>query len=143
MSDVIEKIVQWQLDIGSKIAPSSDMAVKHIGFVLEECAEALEAIDDKDADVICRVATALKEDYGNHFDQVEFEALADAFADMAVFAIAGLMRCGYDPIRALEAIQESNDSKRMPDGSFLRNEHGKIIKPAHYKAPDLSKARIA
>lgn len=103
MSDVIEKIKQWQLDIGSKIAPDSDMAAKHIGFVLEECAESLEAIEptlpeDTLAEKVAQIAHAFKSygSVGQTYTPEQFEALADAFADMAVFAIAGLMRCGRD-----------------------------------------------
>lgn len=140
---VLEKIVQWQLDTGSDVAPDSDMAAKHIGFVLEECGEAIDAVTHG-VSIIKTDAFFWKArgSDGALYTSLEFEALADAFADMAIYAIAGLMRCGYDPIKTLEAVQKSNDSKRMPDGSFLRNEHGKIIKPAHYKAPDFSGAKI-
>ncbi|MGL5003000.1 MAG: hypothetical protein ACRDAM_08670 [Casimicrobium sp.] len=144
MSDVIKKIIQWQLDIGSKIEPDSDMAAKHIGFVLEECVEAFNAIDREDWHPVTESATNYKKhgSRGITYTSEQFGALADAFGDMVVFGIAGLMRCGYDPVKTLEAIQESNDSKRLEDGSFLRNEHGKIVKPSHYEAPDLSGAKV-
>ena len=43
MNDVINQLIKWQYDIGNT-ERNDEMAVRHIGFVFEECAENLRAI---------------------------------------------------------------------------------------------------
>jgi Cu(I)/Ag(I) efflux system membrane protein CusA/SilA len=43
-----------------------------------------------------------------------------------------------DVMEAVKRVSDSNDSKRLSDGTFARDETGKITKPSHYVAPDLT-----
>lgn len=141
MKTTLENLRQWQLDIGNKGFDAA-MVVKHIGYCLEECAEALEVLGFVgDAKQLHEQADFFKStvDHPVIIAKEKRKELVDAFADVVVFGLAGIMRCGYEPESALNIVAESNDSKRLADGSFMRNNSGKIIKPDSFKAPDWSK----
>lgn len=61
---------------------------------------------------------------------------ADAYIDIAYFAIGGLVELGVVPHRLWCLVHEANMAKRHPDGTVKRREDGKIIKPEGWVAPD-------
>jgi predicted HAD superfamily Cof-like phosphohydrolase len=147
--NVLEDIVQWQIDAGRKIAVDHTAISKYVGYGLEETAEELRdgGLADRVGGIVGmleRWSNALKAlKAGQSYKQYNAEerlAIADAACDQICFAIGKLMACGYDPIKALQAVADSNNSKRNSDGSFSYDEHGKVTKPAHYKLPDLASA---
>lgn len=143
MSDVLDQVIQWQKDIGNDGESVDTQGIhKHFGYVLEECCEGLSdgLGTDLYAKVIEPISKKLKSgaSYTPTMTHEERVASVDAFADIAVFAIAGLLRCGVDPKAALKAVADSNDSKRLPDGTFLVDKDGKIAKPTTYRSPDFS-----
>lgn len=60
----------------------------------------------------------------------------DGFADVIFTAVTSLTAMGYDALEIFKRVMDSNDSKRLQDGSFNRNEFGKITKPTHYRKPE-------
>ena len=65
----------------------------------------------------------------------------DAYIDVIYFAFGGLVEIGVEPSAVWELVHGANMAKLQPDGSVLRREDGKIIKPADWVAPDAAIAR--
>jgi len=61
---------------------------------------------------------------------------ADAYIDIIYFAVGGLVELGINPGPLWDIVHGANMAKRQPDGSVLRREDGKIIKPDSWVAPD-------
>ena len=141
----IKTIVKWFED--AKPNPTvKDMATQY-GCHLEEFAEGLKATGDLRADVIMASIA-----YKNHERKYILELLhidsnadkrielLDALCDQIVTAVGSAQYMGFDIIGALNEVIASNDSKRMPDGSFPLDENGKITKESpNFFKPDLSK----
>lgn len=69
---------------------------------------------------------------------------ADAYLDIAYFAIGGLVEMGINPGELWRIVHGANMAKVQPDGSVKRREDGKIIKPEGWVPPDNDlKAEIA
>lgn len=69
---------------------------------------------------------------------------ADAYLDIAYFAIGGLVEMGVNPGELWRIVHGANMAKVQPDGSVKRREDGKIIKPEGWTPPDEDlKAEIA
>lgn len=69
---------------------------------------------------------------------------ADAYLDIAYFAIGGLVEMGINPGELWRIVHGANMAKVFPDGSVRRREDGKIIKPEGWTPPDEDlKAEIA
>jgi predicted HAD superfamily Cof-like phosphohydrolase len=138
-------MINWQKDIGAT-ERNDEMIIKHVGYVLEECAEIIKALGLPGHAAVTIESLRLKCWKDSSMAQpIPKEALieaVDGFSDIGVFAVAGLVRCGVDPIAALEEVQSSNDSKRLEDGTFMRDGNGKIMKPKHYVAPDFVKSGV-
>jgi predicted HAD superfamily Cof-like phosphohydrolase len=64
----------------------------------------------------------------------------DAVLDIIYLAIGTAVKFGLsDKLeRAFQLVHENNMSKRQPDGSVLRNDTGKVMKPEGFKPVDLS-----
>ena len=66
--------------------------------------------------------------------------LLDSQCDEIVTRIGEAYMLGFDIVGALNEVIASNDSKRMPDGSFPLDKNGKITKESpNFFKPDLSK----
>ena len=145
MSNEIQTIVKWFSD--AKPNPTIEDISTQYGCHLEEFAEGLKVTDDFSSDV-----TLAADQYKNHHKQyiislIEVSLnkemkieLLDAFCDQIVTAVGTSQYMGLDIIGALNEVISSNDSKRMPDGSFPLDENGKITKESpNFFKPDLSK----
>ena len=63
--------------------------------------------------------------------------IADALIDILVVTIGAGLSLGL-PMQALwDEVVRSNNSKRQPDGTVLKREDGKIMKPPTYSPPDI------
>jgi predicted HAD superfamily Cof-like phosphohydrolase len=140
----MQQVIQWQKDAGNS-NPDKKRASLLVGCIFEEIGEFLEAEDllrTHAGQAISVFERFYKDTVPNFINQNEILAkkpeIIDALTDIIVFAMAATMALGEDPEQCLKAVADSNDTKRMPDGSFLRNEQGKIMKPEHYKQPDWS-----
>jgi predicted HAD superfamily Cof-like phosphohydrolase len=66
----------------------------------------------------------------------------DFTKDMIVTMIRCLGVMNVDPRELMEVVQDSNMGKLWPDGAPRFADDGKIIKPAHWEAPELELGRI-
>ena len=148
-SDVISRIETWQRDAGRRNAFDVAQVSKHVGYQLAEMAELLDALnmsDDQEiAELRARIdgmATLFKTG-GKIASNPNRQEIVDASCDLTVFGVAQMMVCGYKPLVALDEVQRSNDSKRFPDGSLRKSEHGKILKSDAFFKPNLALALVS
>jgi predicted HAD superfamily Cof-like phosphohydrolase len=69
-------------------------------------------------------------------DAFDILGQADAYLDIAYFAIGGLVEMGVNPGELWRIVHGANMAKVFPDGSVHRREDGKIIKPEGWTPPD-------
>lgn len=65
--------------------------------------------------------------------------IADGIADSIVVLIGTAIAYGIPLKEVWKAVHKSNMAKAQPDGTVLRREDGKILKPDDWKAPDIGK----
>ncbi len=145
MSNEIKTIVKWFED--AKPNPTIEDIATQYGCHLEEFAEGLQVTEDFRGDVV--TASCAYKNHNRPYLQALTEIalsnerkveLLDAFCDQIVTAVGTAQYMGFDIIGALNEVIASNDSKRMPDGSFPLDENGKITKESpNFFKPDLSK----
>ncbi len=143
MSNEIQTIVKWFSD--AKPNPTIEDACVQIGCHYEEVAEMLEVLDDDSVSDVNYLASCYKTKDEFYLKCIPTAKdakvdLLDAFCDQIVTAVGTAQYMGFDIIGALNEVIASNDSKRMPDGSFPLDENGKITKESpNFFKPDLSK----
>lgn len=145
MSNEIKTIVKWFSD--AKPNPTIEDACVQIGCGYEETMERMVSLqDDWFSDEMEDLAAEYKcKDIGNieYIESISDEKkleLLDSQCDEIVTRIGEAYMLGFDIIGALNEVIASNDSKRMPDGSFPLDENGKITKESpNFFKPDLSK----
>ena len=143
----IKTIVKWFKD--AKPNPTIEDAATQYGCHLEEFAEGLQVTGDDSAhDEVSCVSDNYKRNTGSYMEDLELMShceesrvdLLDALCDQIVTAVGVGHMLNLDIIGALNEVIASNDSKRMPDGSFPLDENGKITKESpSFFSPDLSK----
>ena len=143
----IKTIVKWFKD--AKPNPTIEDAATQYGCHLEEFAEGLQVTGDDSAhDEVSCVSDNYKRNTGSYMEDLELMShceesrvdLLDALCDQIVTAVGVGHMLNLDIIGALNEVIASNDSKRMPDGSFPLDENGKITKESpNFFSPDLSK----
>lgn len=62
--------------------------------------------------------------------------LADYYGDIVVYALSEAAKWGIPSEKVLQAIMESNFSKKQADGSTLKDAHGKVIKGPNFQPPE-------
>jgi len=145
MSNEIQTIVKWFSD--AKPNPTIEDVSTQYGCHLEEFNEVLTVTEDSSFDIY-QASEAYKENKQGHIlalskilsnDYNKTEIL-DALCDQIVTAVGTAQFMGFDIVGALNEVIASNDSKRMPDGSFPLDKNGKITKESpNFFKPDLSK----
>jgi len=114
----------------------------YIGLQLEEMAEKLEAFGLTGAtfEHLRQLSKDMKE--GKHDDRLtnfgDREALLDADVDLAWVTIGSALSQGADVIGAMREVARANLDKIGPDGTVLKDENGKVKKPAGWRGPDNS-----
>lgn len=61
---------------------------------------------------------------------------ADALIDIIYFAIGTFTLMGVKPSEIFEIVHQANMQKVGPDGKVIRNDQGKIQKPAGWEPPE-------
>ena len=128
-----------QLIPAEPIIPTEEVCKLRATLILEE---ALETIDALGFTVRVRSlyndCTILKDvvDCIPHGDPPDLIEIADGCADTIVVSTGTLISCGVPLEPLLELIDASNLAK-MGNGHSIRSD-GKVIKPANWKAPDIS-----
>lgn len=64
--------------------------------------------------------------------------ISDALGDMLVVIYGTAAAYGIDLDAIVREIHRSNMTKVQPDGSVLRDEYGKVLKPEGYVPPNLA-----
>lgn len=147
----VSQILQWHKDTCPE--PTLSDIFTAGACVLEEAGEYAQAFGEHD--LYDRLLSMARLRYGvaqrliglvdhDEFMVVATEAMAninhkahcDALCDLIVVALQDGYRNGYDMEGALNEVIRSNESKRLSDGTFPRNEAGKIIKtsPSYFEA---------
>jgi len=150
----LKQIEQWHKD-ARPVVTDRDLTMA-VAVHIEEFLEMLEQIqvstnvshpvdrfglamrlDDAEASLKC-LYDLLR--YGKNCNvQIEDrEKLLDSLADQIVTAAGIGAAAGMNVPEAVSRVAYSNDTKRLADGSFARDNTGKITKPEHYAAPDLT-----
>ena len=65
--------------------------------------------------------------------------IADALTDLLYVVYGAGHAYGIDLDECFDEVHASNMTKIQPDGTVLKNEHGKVIKPFTYRAPELKR----
>lgn len=114
----------------------------YIGLQLEEMAEKLEAfgLTGDTFEHLLRLSKHMKE--GKHDDRLanfgDREALLDADIDLAWVTIGSALSQGAEVLGAMKEVSRANLDKISPDGTVLKDENGKVKKPAGWRGPDIS-----
>lgn len=148
MSSEIQAIVKWFSD--AKPNPTIEDVCVQIGCHYEEVGEMAGALSDRVVFKINKTADLYKSKEPSHLISAEAVKLGlvdvdgvdllDSLCDQIVTSVGVAKLAGFDIIGALNEVIASNDSKRMPDGSFPLDENGKITKESpNFFKPDLSK----
>lgn len=128
----LTEIKRWIEDAGQE--PGRKNTNLYIGLCCEEMAEMLE--DQGCTAVAERLRIASQMWRLGPFDSEPTEGLLDAACDLIWVATGLIVAMGIDPTEALQRVIDSNNSKRQADGTFLKDETGKIQKPDGYKPPN-------
>lgn len=116
----------------------------YIGLQLEEMAEKLEAIGYAGDALLVRLMKGTSSQFkSGSFDQLvetcgDREAMLDADIDLAWVTIGSALSQGADVLGAMREVARANHDKIGPDGSVIKDENGKVRKPAGWRGPDNS-----
>lgn len=113
----------------------------YIGLQLEEMAEKLEAIHVESD--IPRLLRRLSDGFKSgvldkRVANGDREAMLDADIDLAWVTIGSALSQGADVLGAMREVARANLDKIGPDGSVIKDENGKVRKPAGWRGPDNS-----
>lgn len=146
--DFVEKVKLFNQIAGIKEEFNVKNVSLYMGLVLEEVGEMLDSLGIIDSDMICllhqmeEVSQSFKknefeEDIGSFIDRKEF---LDGAVDVAVVALGAGISVGADTIGACHEVADSNLSKfEIINDEYvvLKDQNGKIQKPATFKRPEL------
>lgn len=74
------------------------------------------------------------------FNKTNVELMAeqvDAFVDIAYYNLNAASKSGFNVDKVFNLVHEANMNKKFPDGTFHKNEEGKIIKPPNWVQPNV------
>lgn len=113
----------------------------YIGLQLEELGEKLEACGFSPASPIVNMlhdtsASFKAGMFDNMVVNANREELLDADIDLAWVTIGSALSQGADVQGAAEEVSRANLAK-FPNGIAIRDENGKVVKPAGWTGPDL------
>ncbi len=114
-----------------------------VSMVLSEIVELVQTVCETDKEVIDFIIQRVKTDLNQYERSDDEDVIASDQADAAVDMIYYLYNCfgkkGINLSRVFDLVHEANMAKRDPKtGKFIRRElDGKILKPKHWKPPDI------
>lgn len=115
----------------------------YIGLQLEEMAEKLEAVGYAGDALLVRLMKGTSGQFkSGSFDQLvetgDREAMLDADVDLAWVTVGSALSQGADLLGAMREVARANLDKIGPDGTVLKDENGKVKKPAGWRGPDIA-----
>jgi predicted HAD superfamily Cof-like phosphohydrolase len=98
-----------------------------------------EAIDEypDEMNMHLVVLELLYEAYERYEKHHHYEGIQQSMFSMMMEIAALAYLCQIPFKKVFDEVHASNMTKLMPDGSVLRREDGKVIKPPHFRKPDL------
>ena len=113
--------------------------VKHFMQVMgQEIKLSPELPDDKTMDLRLRLIEEEFEELKDAARNNDMVEVADALTDLLYVIYGAGWSAGIDLDRCFDEVHRSNMSKIQSDGTVLKNEFGKVIKPSTYSPPDLA-----
>lgn len=97
---------------------------------------------DLDGGVMYFRTSLMLEELIEFMDATTIEDQADALIDLMYFAIGTFTLMGLNPEPIFNIVANANLGKVMPDGTVLRDEQGKIMKPDGWKERFAPEAKI-
>lgn len=113
----------------------------YIGLQLEEMAEKLEAVGlaGGTAHAMRGLSASFKSGvFDKEVESGDREAMLDADVDLAWVTVGSALSQGADLLGAMREVARANLDKIGPDGTVLKDENGKVKKPAGWRGPDIA-----
>lgn len=110
---------QFPVPLGDRITPEDFVLAEKL--MQEEISEMAQGFDK------------LRKSYSTE-NLVEF---ADGAIDTIYVIIWSMLKFNLPVNKLFSEVQRSNIAKLNPDGSYTKNEHGKVVKPLTWTPPDL------
>lgn len=144
--EYVEKVKLFNEIAGNKEEFTRKSANLYTSLLFEELAELIESLNCEDfndtKEYLNNMSLYFKSGEGDYaFDNVDRVEFLDACADINVVSIGAGMAIGGDVYTALHQVADNNLTKyEIIDDEYvvLRDENGKIKKPANFKPVDLS-----
>ena len=146
MQSHAQVIRKWTKDTGAHCADqptamSYDEAKFIIHMVASELVELAQTVCDTNEEAIRLVQDGAHCDLNVEYTRPsDFDLVveqADALADVMYYIYNAAAKKGYNMDRVIAEVHRANEAKRFPDGTFHRDERGKVIKPSTWTPPDL------
>jgi predicted HAD superfamily Cof-like phosphohydrolase len=145
MINPVEAVIAWNKDAGNTAGEVNvRQSAMYLGLQCEELAEKLLVVGRVEISTILdKLGMEFKKGQHDYFVGTALSSkegrteMLDADIDLIVVSIGAAMSQGANVHGAFAEVIRSNDSKRT-DGKLLKDANGKIIKPAHYNAAELS-----
>jgi predicted HAD superfamily Cof-like phosphohydrolase len=126
--------------IPPKPVPMTRQSVEFIVcMVLDECAELIHTVSEPDEDVLATMRRLVGKNYKplpppvDEIDMITQQA--DALVDINYYNYNCAAKHNMDIDAVFKIVHQANMDKRFPDGTFHRDQSGKIIKPPTWKEP--------
>lgn len=138
-NDIFKDVFRFMCIGGQNVRGGDyDQTALYMGLILEEVGEMVSRLGDE-GHVIKALSDRLKSgQMTNLVTNSDYEKLLDDFIDIMVVAIGATISISPKAREAIEEVLQANLAK-FPAGEVIRDENGKIQKPAGWKAPDLKK----
>lgn len=147
-SERIKQFTEESLGITLPTTPRA-LTREEVMFVVrmnvEELQELLMTVKSQDEDVknmllnIVRLSSKPTFSCDNMSDIEIIANQVDAFVDIDYYNGNAAAKAGMNMDDVFDVVHHANMNKRFDDGTFHRNELGKVIKPPCWKEPDVNK----
>lgn len=111
-------------------------------MILEEVKELLLTVAEKDEDtsemlmdIMIRARDPKPKEFNDDDDIITEQV--DAFVDIDYYGNNACAKVGMDVDQVFDLVHGANMNKLFPDGTFHKDEHGKIIKPPNWTEADV------
>jgi len=114
-----------------------------VKMVTEELQELLLTVTDEKenvkellADIVCKSNSPTYNNLGKNDLELMAEQV-DAFVDIDYYNCNAAAKVGFNVDDVFDLVHEANMSKKFEDGTFHKNQEGKVIKPPNWTEPDV------
>lgn len=142
MSDY-EKVAEWTAESSGNTLPKKPrrMTKREVGFIIEmvfdELVELATTVDDNPIEFAKSCINIKKLNPPPMREEQVISEQADALMDTCYYIYNAAAKAGVNLTDVFHIVHAANENKRFPDGSYHRNESGKVIKPVGWMEPDV------